>query len=276
MWIDKVTDILLDAAAEAVLPRHRALAEGEIAEKTPGELVTVADREAEALITRRLRGVRDVPVVGEEATAERPALLHAVRDAPEVWLVDPLDGTPNFVAGSPHYAVMAALVRSGETVAAWIVQPASGRAYTAEAGSGAWRNDGVRLHRHPAPADPASLRGAALTTFLSPAARAHIDASRPRFAHLGPGTKCAGIDYPRLAEGALDFLLYHRTLPWDHAPGALLATEAGCTVRRPDEGRTPYRPSDDRSGLLAAAGPRCWRTVRELLLPTAASPLTKG
>ncbi|MFI0980622.1 inositol monophosphatase family protein [Streptomyces sp. NPDC021093] len=274
MRIDEVTDILREAAAEAILPRHRALTEGEITEKTPGEVVTVADREAEALITRRLRCVRDVPVVGEEATAATPALLRVVRDEPEVWLVDPLDGTPNFVAGRADYAVMAALVRGGETVAAWIVQPATGRAYTAEKGSGAWGDDGVRLRREPAPADPAALRGAALTGFLSPGARARVEASAPRFARLSSGTKCAGIDYPRLATGALDFLLYHRTLPWDHAPGALLATEAGCTVQRPDDASC-YRPDDDRSGLLAAAGPRCWRTARRLLLPSS-DPSPKG
>ncbi|MFJ6699016.1 inositol monophosphatase family protein [Streptomyces sp. NPDC091272] len=271
MWIDEVTDVLREAAAEAIVPRHRALGEGEITEKTPGEVVTVADRDAEALITRRLRGLRDVPVVGEEAVAATPALLAAVAQEPEVWLVDPLDGTANFVAGRDDYAVMAALVSGGQTVASWILQPATGATYTAERGSGAWRGDGVRLLRAPAPAEPGALRGAALTGFLSPRARAHVESSAPRFARLSSGTKCAGVDYPRLAEGALDFLLHHRTLPWDHAPGALLATEAGCTVLRPDDA-SGYRPDDDRSGLLSAADPRCWRSVRPLLLPASDRP----
>ncbi|WP_189827509.1 inositol monophosphatase family protein [Streptomyces finlayi] len=274
MWIDEVTDILREAAAEAILPRHRALTEGEITEKTPGEVVTVADREAEALITRRLRAVRDVPVVGEEAAAGNPALLHAVRDAPYAWLVDPLDGTPNFVAGRDDYAVMAALVQAGETVAAWILQPATGVAYVAERGAGAWRveapkggADGARrLRRGAAPGDPAELGGVALTGFLDSAARAHVEATASRFGVLSAGTKCAGIDYPRLASGELDFLLYHRTLPWDHAPGALLVTEAGGAVRRPDDA-CAYRPDDDRSGLVAAADTQTWRTVRDLLLP---------
>ncbi|MFJ2742372.1 inositol monophosphatase family protein [Streptomyces sp. NPDC087440] len=326
MWIDEVTDILREAAAEAILPRHRALTEGEITEKTPGEVVTVADREAEALITRRLRAVHDVPVVGEEAAAADPALLHAVRGAPQAWLVDPLDGTPNFVAGRDDYAVMAALVRAGETVAAWILQPATGVAYVAERGSGAWRTEGPgrgreatpdcaclpsvqalgdpppqglrraaaepagatpphgepvrevsacpccarggarRIVRGGASGDPAELRGAALTGFLSPAARAHVEASASRVGALSSGTRCAGVDYPRLASGELDFLLYHRTLPWDHAPGALLVAEAGGVVRRPDDA-SAYRPSDDRSGLIAAADTHTWRTVRDLLLP---------
>jgi fructose-1,6-bisphosphatase/inositol monophosphatase family enzyme len=264
MWIDEVTEILREVTEDAILPRFRALAAGEVAEKSPGELVTVADREAEELISRRLRGVLDALVVGEEATAGDPGLVSALRQAPAAWLVDPLDGTANFVAGRPEYAVMAALVRGGETVAAWIIRPAEDRVYVAERGSGTWR-DGVRVHRAPAPTDPARLRGAALTRFLDPPTKAWVEAAAPRFPALGPGTACAGVDYPRLLDGDQDFVLFHRTLPWDHAPGALLLTEAGGTARRPDG--TPYRPADDRYGLLNTAGETCWATVRPLLLP---------
>lgn len=264
MWIDEVTGILCEAAEVAILPRFRALAAGEVAEKSPGELVTVADREAEELISRRLRGVLDAPVVGEEATAGDPGLISALREAPAAWLVDPLDGTANFVAGRLEYAVMAALVWGGETVAAWIVRPAEDRVYVAERGSGAWR-DGVRVHREPAPTGPARLRGAALTRFLDPPTKAWVEAAAPRFAALGPGTACAGVDYPRLLDNEQDFILFQRTLPWDHAPGTLLLTEAGGTARRPDG--TPYRPADNRNGLLNTADETCWKTVRPLLLP---------
>ncbi|MCC5580114.1 inositol monophosphatase [Microtetraspora sp. AC03309] len=263
MWINKVTEILIDAAEIAILPRFRALADGEVAEKSPGEVVTVADREAEELISRRLRGVVDAPVVGEEAAAGDPRLLMALREAPVAWLVDPLDGTSNFVAGRSEYAVMAALVRDGETVAAWIVRPAEGYVYVAERGSGAWR-DGVRVRREPAPTDPAALRGAALTRFLDPPAKAQVEAAAPRFAALGPGTGCAGVDYPRLLDGEQDFVLFQRTLPWDHAPGVLLLTEAGGVACRPDG--SAYRPADPRPGLLNATDMNCWNTVRPLLL----------
>ncbi|NUW38088.1 inositol monophosphatase [Nonomuraea sp. SMC257] len=263
MDVDQVTEIVVDAARVAILPRFRALADGEVAEKSPGEVVTVADREAEELISRRLREVLDAPVVGEEAAADAPQLLTALREAPAAWVVDPLDGTANFVAGRPDYAVMAALVRDGETVAAWIAQPAQGRVYVAERGAGAWR-DGVRLRREPAPGDPAALRGAALTRFLDPAAKAQVEAAAPRFAALGPGSGCAGVDYPRLVDGEQDFVLFQRTLPWDHAPGVLLLTEAGGHARRLD-GST-YRPADPRAGLLDAADPTCWETARSLLL----------
>ncbi|MFI6919478.1 inositol monophosphatase family protein [Nonomuraea spiralis] len=264
MLIDAVTDILREAAEVAILPRFRALAAGDVCEKTPGEVVTVADREAEELISRRLRDLIDAPVVGEEATAADPTLLSALRDAPTAWLVDPLDGTANFVAGRPEYAVMAALVQSGRTVASWVVRPAEHDVHVAELGSGTWRN-GVRVNRAPAPDDPSRLRGAVLTRFLDDATKAHIATATHHFAALTPGTKCAGVDYPRLLNGDQDFLLFHRTLPWDHAPGVLLLTEAGGTAHHLDG--TPYSPSVPKQGLLDAADSACWRTVRSLLLP---------
>ncbi|GAA2308891.1 hypothetical protein GCM10010149_68780 [Nonomuraea roseoviolacea subsp. roseoviolacea] len=89
MDVDQVTEIVMDAARVAILPRFRALADGEVAEKSPGEVVTVADREAEELISRRLREVLDAPVVGEEAAAEDPRLSRALGEAPATarWLL---------------------------------------------------------------------------------------------------------------------------------------------------------------------------------------------
>jgi len=267
--IDAVTEILTEAAETAIVPRFRGLSEADVLEKAPGEVVTVADREAEELIAPRLRALVDAPVVGEEATAANPGLLRAVRESPAAWVLDPLDGTANFVAGRPRWAVMAALVQGGQTVAGWIVRPVDGRVYVAEAGSGAWRN-GVRVRRQPAapdPAvlpDPAELRGAAHTRFLDPADRDRVRAAAPRFAELGPGAMCAGFDYPQLIDGELDFVLFWRTLPWDHAAGTLLVAEAGGTSRRPDGSK--YSPDDDRDGLLAAADEATWDVVRPLLL----------
>ncbi|CAL9585315.1 3'(2'),5'-bisphosphate nucleotidase CysQ [Nocardiopsis dassonvillei] len=262
--MDAVAGILRDVAREVILPRARSLSEGEVMEKTPGELVTVVDQEAERVITARLRELLDAPVVGEEAAASDSALVETLRSEPVAWLVDPLDGTRNFVEGRREYGVMAALVRGGETVAAWIVQPEQDRVYSAERGSGAWR-DGVRLRREPAPTDPGRLRGAVLSRFLAPEARRRVEAALPRFAEVGSGSHCSAFDYPLLCEGAQDFLLFHRTLPWDHAPGTLLLAEAGGVSRRPDG--TPYRPDQARDalGLLNAADETCWKTVRELL-----------
>ncbi|MEU9040298.1 MULTISPECIES: inositol monophosphatase family protein [unclassified Kitasatospora] len=263
--MDKVAEILAEASAEAVEPRFRALAAGEVMEKAPGEVVTIADREAEAIIARRLYELLPVPVVGEEAVAADPSLARALHDEPAAWLVDPVDGTSNFVAGRPDYAVMCSLVRAGQTVASWIWQPATATAYRAELGAGAWR-DGGRLTRPPAPADPAKVTGVLKSRFLEPDHRHRLEANCSVFGEIRPGRNAAGVEYPDIAEGRFDFILYWRTLPWDHAPGSLLVTEAGGVSARLDG--SPYRPEAPgcEDGLLVAADPATWELARDVLM----------
>lgn len=78
---------------------------------------------------------------------EDPSLLAALSEN-ACWVVDLIDGTGNFVAGRPEYAVMVALLRDGEPAAGWILVPETGRRYFAERGSGAFR-DGARIPRSP-------------------------------------------------------------------------------------------------------------------------------
>ncbi|WP_028648273.1 inositol monophosphatase family protein [Nocardiopsis sp. CNT312] len=257
--VDAVTEILREAAEAAILPRFRSLAEDEVSEKGPGDLVTVADREAEELIGARLRGVVAAPVVGEEAVSADPGLLRALNEEETAWLVDPVDGTRNFVNGDTRFGVMAALVHRGETVASWILRPTEERVYIAERGSGTWR-DGVRIRRGPAPAAPARMRGLVLTTALPAGARRRAEEA---FASVGPGAHCSAVDYPHLFEGELDFIVFGQTCPWDHAPGTLMLAEAGGTSLRPDG--DGYRPGDATVGLLNAADGECWKTARSLL-----------
>lgn len=254
-----MAEAIRDVSAEVIEPRFRDLTAGEVREKDPGEVVTVVDELAEVALARRLGGLLPgVPVVGEEACSRDGMLLDALR-TDRAWLVDPLDGTANFVAGSPNWAVMVALLRSGRPVASWIWRPCEGAMYVAEKGSGAVRN-GEPLVAPAGPLGDGGPRGAVLTRFLEPAARARLEANRSRFAAVTPGAMCAGVDYPRVAEGGQDFVAFHRTLPWDHVPGSLLVEEAGGLARRLD-GR-PYEPGDRAgTGLLAARTAEVWEAA---------------
>ena len=194
-----------------------------------------------------------------------PSLAEAIHDEPAVWLVDPVDGTSNFVAGRPDYAVMCSLVRTGRTVASWIWQPATATGYRAELGSGAWR-DSERLTRPPAPADAGKLTGVLKSRFLDPVDRHRLEAGCSAFGEISPGRSAAGIEYPDVVEGRTDFIFYWRTLPWDHAPGSLLLAEAGGVAARLDG--TPYQPEAPGcvDGLLVAADPDTWERTRGILL----------
>ncbi|MBF6150276.1 inositol monophosphatase family protein [Nocardia nova] len=260
--IDEVAQVLADAAAIAIRPRFCCLTAGDVVEKAPGDLVTVADREAEQLISQGLREILDIPVVGEEAVAEDPSRLTALGEA-FCWLVDPVDGTSNFVAGRPEYAVMAALLHHGEAVAGWILLPESGQLYMGERGAGAFR-DGARIGRLVPPVEIERLRGAAPTKRLTPQEHAELSAAGARFASLGPGALSAGVNYAWILNGDIDFVLYQRSLPWDHAAGALLLSEVGGVSVRPDG--TPYRLADGQNArLLNAADPASSQAVQAVL-----------
>ena len=124
-----VADLVRRAGDRFVLPRYGVLADEDIATKTsPTDLVTVADREAEAWLTPRLRGIVDAVVIGEEACGEDPALReHAV--APLAWTIDPVDGTNNFVKAKDRFCSMVALLENGVPVRSWIWLPLKRRLY---------------------------------------------------------------------------------------------------------------------------------------------------
>jgi fructose-1,6-bisphosphatase/inositol monophosphatase family enzyme len=251
---DDLLTLLKDVAEEVINPRFRGLVAAEITEKNPGDLVTIADHEAEVRITDALRrAYPDALVLGEEATAADPTMLDRFRSAEHAFTVDPVDGTKNFVHGSRDHAVMVAELRGGEVVRCWIWQPQHETAYVAERGAGAWGN-GQRLVRPPLGED---LRGVT-------SRRSWLGRALGTLRALDLTWVCCGVDYPKLVEGAADFALYRRAKPWDHAPGSLLLTEAGGFVGTFDG--SPYRPQHDPPlGLIAAADRATYDLVRGLV-----------
>jgi fructose-1,6-bisphosphatase/inositol monophosphatase family enzyme len=250
--IDEVATVLREAAATAVLPRFRRLGADEIEEKTPGELVTIADREAETMIAAGLGRLRPgIRVIGEEACSRAPELLDGLGDG-EAWIVDPIDGTANFAAGRAPFSLMVALLRDGAPVQAWLLDPLTDALCVAEQGAGAWR-DGIRLGEPGPDAGPARWRGIASHFFRPSDGDAIAGRLDSAVAELGPSRRCAGAEYPLVAGGAIDFAIYWRSLPWDHAPGALIVAEAGGAVTRFDG--SPYRPAVEGRGLIVARTP---------------------
>jgi fructose-1,6-bisphosphatase/inositol monophosphatase family enzyme len=259
---DSVLHLLHEVAQEVIDPRFRALAEGQVQSKShPGDLVTVADQEAEVLITRALRrAYPDAAVLGEEAYAHDPAVLDAFRAADHGFTVDPVDGTRNFVHGSPDHAVMVAEVRGGQTVRSWIWQPQHQLAYVAERGAGVWRN-GERVRLADPGADPSRWR--VLTS-----APGRVGEPLGRTPPMALTWLSCGIDYPKLVEGECEGLVYRGTHPWDHLPGALMVHEAGGTVG--DLRGQVYGPDARPQAILAAASPALYAALQPLLDPEGA------
>lgn len=254
-----VIPMLRHVAEEIILPRFRVLAAHEVTEKSPGEVVTIADRESEAWLTEALlRLMPESRVVGEEACEARPDLLTGL-DKGVVWLVDPLDGTRNFAAGLPHFAVMVALLADGITQAGWIFDPVTARICHAQLGKGAFI-DGVQVNARET-GQPRFV-GALPNRYADIEGRERLERLKDELGQALPGLMCAGAEYPRCVDGTQDFALFWRSLPWDHAPGALFLEEAGGKVAWPDG--KPYNVGDTRPGLLAAASPAIWDEAARL------------
>lgn len=231
-----VLAVLRAAADSVILPRWRALSDDQVEEKAPGDLVTVADRESEQFIAAELRAAHpDAVVLGEEAYAADPAVLEDFQRAEHAFTIDPIDGTANFVRGTKDFAVMVAELRRGDVVRSWIWQPAHEVAYEAEAGAGATRN-GESLPRRHLSEDRGTWRGAT-------ARRALLSTDHPPLAPLRKAAWCCGVDYPHVATGDIDYLIYSKVWPWDHAPGSLLVSEiGGRSVRRDGSTYSPSAP----------------------------------
>jgi fructose-1,6-bisphosphatase/inositol monophosphatase family enzyme len=260
---EEVGEIMRDVAREIILPRRGRLEDRHLEEKTPGEFVTAVDREAERIITTRLKPLLPGSiVVGEEQAFFDPASLTGLAGE-TVWLVDPLDGTSNFAAGDPSFAVMVALLQRGETVAAWLLDPLRDVLSFAGRGAGAF-TAGERIRASPACPSVGELRGAVLTGYLPSPLKEQIEARGSSFAEVLPGMRCAGLQYPAVATNSQNFVLFWRTLPWDHAPGSFFLEEAGGHVARLDG--SPYRLTDDRKGLLAAENASVWNLAQRALI----------
>jgi len=257
---EQVAAVMAEAAEQAILPRYRMLAQQDVEEKSPGELVTIADREAEAILAAGLAPLlAGSRVIGEETCSSDPRLIDSLGEG-LVWLVDPLDGTGNFVAGRPDFAVMVALLRDGVTQAAWMLNPLSGRLARAELGGGAWL-DGRRLRASPQPPGE-RLRGS-IGRFMPEEMQSNLAERLGAGAERLPGLMSAGVEYPMIGAGERDFAYYWRTLAWDHAAGVLFVNEAGGKATRPDG--SAYQPTKEGSGLLAAASPDRWEAGHRLL-----------
>ncbi|MFE1439629.1 inositol monophosphatase family protein [Streptomyces sp. NPDC058739] len=263
-----VEEAVRKAAAAEIMPRFRQLGAHEIDQKSgPHDLVTDADREAERYLTEALtRLLPGSVVVGEEAVHADPATYEAIRGDAPVWIVDPVDGTRQFVHGDDGFCTLVALARHGVLLASWTYAPARDQLATAVRGRGAFL-DGERLLAGPAAA------GSPLRIATSHPDYTTDEQKRALLGVWAAGTApracgSAGLEYLALARGELDAIAFSWEAAWDHAAGLLLVEEAGgAHLTLTGE---PFRVTGGNTlPFTAARDAATARTVRDLLAGTA-------
>lgn len=226
--------LLLEAAVQAAQEAGRYLqaARGHVTVEDKGhptDLVTAADRAAEALIRAHLaRQFPGIPFLGEESGGQMP-------EAGECWVVDPLDGTANWVSGLPLWCVSIALVSGGRPIVGVIHAPALNETFSATAGGGAYLgHEPIRVTEA---ADLASILVVArpsLDRRTGEAANVAVSTAVVRRALGVRGLGVSALELAWVAAGRFGGFYHHRLQPWDVAAGLLLIEEAGGLVTRPD------------------------------------------
>ena len=251
-----------DAAKAAGTLIRNAIGGGfEVQRKGSADLVTEVDRAAEATI----RGILDLACpgygfLGEEATGDRSGVAR--------WIVDPLDGTTNFVAGYRTVAVSIALERAGTGLLGVVHDPFSGETFTAERGRGALR-DGHPIHV----SSTARVRDALVLTGLAYDVREIEDDGLRELEAVAKVARAirvfgsAALDLCSVAEGRADAYWEQGLKPWDVAAGALILEEAGGRVSNHAGGAAHVH-----GGRLLASNDRLHEELRLLIGGARAKP----
>lgn len=222
-------------AGRSLVKDFREVENLQVSTKGPGDFVSKADREAERLIKEDLMGGR--PTYGwlGEETGEEDG-----QDPTRRWIVDPLDGTTNFLHGMPHWAVSIALEHKGEIVSAVVYDAAKDELFWAEKGAGAWMND-----RRMRVSGRREMHEAVFATGVPFGAKSTLPATLQDLARLMPA--CAGVrrwgaaslDLAYVAAGRYDGYWERELKAWDIAAGLLLVKEAGGFVSAIRDGDEP-------------------------------------
>jgi myo-inositol-1(or 4)-monophosphatase len=266
--------LAVDAASEAgaLLASWRGDIRPEVIDtkSSPTDVVTEMDRRSEALITERIRGSRPGDtVLGEEGGQTTGAAVSLGTGAGDPggpgrvrWVVDPLDGTVNYLYGLPDWAVSIAAEVDGIVVAGVVEVPRFGETFTAVAGQGAWlrrRDTVVALHCNLPVALGHALVG---TGFGYDSGRRQVQGEiiaklLPHVRDIRRGGSAA-VDLCSVAAGRMDAFFERGLNYWDFAAGGLIAREAGATV-----GGLGGRP--ESTSMAVAAGPELYRQLDTFL-----------
>lgn len=268
--LDYLVATAKEAAASEILPRFHAIAAADISVKDRSiDVVTEADTRAEALIKKQLAAkFPGALIVGEESYEADKSIMDGLAEADLAFVIDPVDGTMNFIDGLAMFGTIIAVVAKGETIAGVLHDPVQNQQLLAVKGSGAFQRsaDGAEVRAKTLPAAPISeMKGLFSWSFFPEPLRTEMPGRFSKFRH-GLSTNCSVFDYWLLAMGKYHVMGNAAGQLWDHLAGVLIHQEAGGYVARFDG--SPYDATCRGGNVLCAPDKDSWDAVmREVVEP---------
>ncbi len=243
-------------AGRSLVKDFREVENLQVSVKGAGDFVSRADLAAESMIREDLMAARPTyGWLGEETGATDGA------DPTRRWIVDPLDGTTNFLHGLPHWAISIALEHKGEIVAGVVFDPAKDEMFFAEKGQGAWMNESrIRVSGR------RTMSEALLATGIPFGTKKTLPATMRDLARLMPATAgvrrwgAAALDLAYVAAGRFDAYWERELHAWDMAAGVVLVREAGGFAEAVREGRDIFE-----SGSIVAGNGEIFAALTKAL-----------
>lgn len=219
--LQKLTDLVREVAQTEVMPRFLQVASSK---KSDGSQLTEADLASQAAFARCLPDLLDCPMLGEEMTvAEQLALWQSSERG--LWVVDPIDGTNNFINGLPHFALSVAYIRGGLPQMGVVFAPVADELFYAERGAGAFLNGRPLPLRSVAKPLADAIAGVEVKYLRSGKLSSRMQTLAPCGSQRSMG--CCTLDWCYLAAGRYDVYVHGGQKLWDYAAGALIYAEAG-------------------------------------------------
>ncbi len=255
--IINVMDAAARKAARSLIHDFNEVEQLQVSRKGPADFVSEADRRAEQIIKGELgRSHPDFAFLMEEEGASGPA------DAADRWIVDPLDGTTNFLHGIPHFAISIAHEHRGEIVAGMVFEPTRDEVFWAAKGEGCFLNN--RRLRVSARSDLSTAVLATGVPFVGRPGGDELLAALPAVMSRTAGLRrfgAASLDLAYVAAGRYEAFWEIGLSPWDVAAGVLLVREAGGLVSEIDGRKDPVN-----GGTVLASNGALYDSVRALLM----------
>lgn len=262
---EAILDLVRRTARSEILPRFQQLSAHDTTTKAgPDDLVTEADKAAEAMLTRKLYQLfPGTLVVGEEAVEENTGLRDQIAEAELAFILDPVDGTWNFAHDVPLFGVILSATRFGRPVFGLLYDPISDD-WIISGEDGPTEREGAKCRRrtvHTAAVKELSELSGFVHLYLLPdTKKTEMAALYPRFRNV-TNLRCSCHEYRLLAQGAADFHISGTLNPWDHAAGVLIVQNAGGVARMLNG--EAYNTALKQGFLLIAPNETSWCELQE-------------